>query len=105
MTLHARPVVGPIDYIDLSKEHIRRFPNIRKALAQMGIEKDPLYEIFYPIWNALERNHHIIKFMIFQTQLPQARELAERFGYSLKYTMSGSLGSGLDCELVFEKEV
>ena|SRR6266446_2736068 len=103
----AHPIVGSIDHNALSREFVQRFPNIRGVLTQMesSTENDPLYEMFYPIWNALEHDHHIVKFMIFQTQLPQARELAARFEYSLKYTISGSIGNGLDCELVFEKEI
>ena len=32
--LHARPVAGEIDYAELSREHIARYPRIRAALAE-----------------------------------------------------------------------
>jgi hypothetical protein len=32
--LRARPVKGPIDYADLSREHIARYPKIRARLAE-----------------------------------------------------------------------
>jgi hypothetical protein len=32
--LHARPVEGDIDYAELSREHIARYPRIRAALAE-----------------------------------------------------------------------
>jgi len=32
--LRARPVKGPIDYAELSREHIARYPKIRARLAE-----------------------------------------------------------------------
>jgi hypothetical protein len=32
--LHARPVKGEIDWAELSREHIRRYPKIRARLAE-----------------------------------------------------------------------
>ena len=32
--LKARPVKGPIDYAELSREHIARYPKIRARLAE-----------------------------------------------------------------------
>ena len=32
--LRARPVKGPIDHAELSREHMRRYPKIRAALAE-----------------------------------------------------------------------
>jgi hypothetical protein len=32
--LRARPLAGPIDYVELSREHIARYPKIRARLAE-----------------------------------------------------------------------